>query len=95
MRFGKNFLQVVFQLYYKFGTEYKKFYIDFEVDWCKVVSGDVPPKYKTYVNIIIHAVYRVYPQYIHKCPYHVRIGIICNYHLENIIRILMQLSGSL
>lgn len=58
-----------FKLYYKFGSEYKKFYLDFEYDYCKAMAGEIPPELRLYIRIGLFIVMKTFPQYIHRCPY--------------------------
>lgn len=47
----------------------KKFYVDMDIDFCAVMAGNATGLNKVMTDIIITAVSKVYPQYVHRCPY--------------------------
>lgn len=51
----------------------KKFYLDIEVDICKAFAGKAPAHLQLWINLMFKVASEYYPQYIHRCPYHVSI----------------------
>lgn len=62
-------LQVQLKLFYKDRTEMKKFYLDMDFDFCALMAGNSTGLNKVLIDMMITAVSKIYPQYLHRCPY--------------------------
>lgn len=63
--------KIQFKMFYKDRTEYKNFFVELDMDICKGFDNKLPPFQQLFFNLGAAVVSRVYPQYVHKCPYYV------------------------